>query len=414
MNKNIILHLLKHGWNLKRANYLTVFSMIIAMAGLKIFLKYYNVLPEIVLVIQAFVVIGSGALLFLSFLIPSQTKGVNKGSNYSWSYVLSTIRFTKSYLYALVLEIVFDAFLFAAVICSVIDYEFDSLLVSFGGAFVALHFIRYCFVMNGIQTTKGRVQQIEPKIRTRYILYALVGTVGFIIFTETLLPMELVGFIMIPCFLVILIMHPFRTYYNFVTDYNKKERKKLTIKISLPFLVAALVGCAYFYFDQVQNGYLIFTAINNQNVNKVEELILKDKNLLKVQGRTSGLTPLFWAAKENREEIVRVILKNGGNINEVDKIGNNLLTYTAQNCNYRLSEFLVEKGINYNQMPSDKMNPLFTAARENCLPLLMYFRKLKMNEVQVNNKGENYIQFGASRNIDFDSSYKFLLKNNLW
>lgn len=417
MNKNVVLHLLKHGWSLKRTNYSIVFIMIMLMIGLKIFLKYYNVSPEMVLVVQAVVVVGSIMLLFLSFLIPSQTKGIskNQGSNYSWSYILSTVRFTRAYLFTLILEVFFDAFLFAAIISSVGNYEPYTWLISFTVTIIVLYFVRYCTLLGGVEAAKGRSKQ--PKIKMKYLQYCffvLVGALGVVISTKTLLPIEILSFILFPCFFLMGIYHPFLTYHHFVTDYNKNERKKLSIKMWSSFFIAALLGCTYFYIDQVQHGYLIFTAINNSNVKKVEALILKDKNILKIKGKTSGLTPLFWAAKQNQEEIVNVILKNGGNINEVDKSGNSLLAYTSQNCNYRLSEFLVKKGINYNQMPSDKMNPLFTAARENCLPLLMYFRKLKMDEGQLNNKGESYIQFGTSRNVDFKSSYNFLLRNNLW
>jgi ankyrin repeat protein len=63
---------------------------------------------------------------------------------------------------------------------------------------------------------------------------------------------------------------------------------------------------------------------------------------------TLSFTPLHYAAKGERIEIVKYLLSVGADVNahEEDKIGETPLGAVAENCSYELAELLVKAGAN--------------------------------------------------------------------
>lgn len=413
MKKKIIFHILKHELLLKKNSYIVYFSALILLLVFQILVNYYNVnaVWKIVAIITS--IVFPFYILNQTFLIPSGAKGVVKFQNggYSWGYVLTTFRSRENYLFAVIVELLIDISLCLLMISlCFINTKHELIIV----CFLMTPLLNYTFRFTkfaSVRNANGRSAS-DVKTLNKSIVYILAGLAGGALFLIDI-PSELILYVLGPMFICFYIYLPFLVKRSITYDLNKKERCKLNKQYS--FISASLIalGLTCFYFDQIKSGHQIFTEINQNNNSKVHSLILKNKKLLKLKGRTYGLTPLLFAAKKNNTEIVKWILQNGGNVNDVDNTGNNLLTYTAGNCNLELTEYVIDRGVDIKHLPKDKMNALFTAASSNCEVLIRYFKKIGMDEGQVNQKGQNYIEYGKTRNSNFEVLYNFIRKYNL-
>lgn len=421
MNLKNIWHLFKHGVDLRKYNYLYFLLTAGVLILYKVLSNFYRFPNFLSLMIPMLAMIGGFSLLISSALIPNVSKTAVKGQggHYTWGYILSTVRFPKDLLFTYFLEIVFDSLLLAitlAIALPNLEWWIFCTVLNIGAVVI----IRLSKLVGGLRGAKVRSSlnhQETKNIKYKTIFYGLVGFGILLVSSDelsSLIPPSLIEYLATPFAIGFILYTPFLIYNILTTDYNYQENSLYMKKILGAGGGIVLVSLVFFYNQEMKSGYIIFSEISEGNIERVEKSLQRYKDVLKLRGENTNLSPLLFAAKKNQAEIVKLILNNGGDINETDHIGNNLLTYTARNCNYNLSEYLVKKGINYNNMPSDNMNPLFTAASVNCLPLIKYFRKLKMEEGAVNKDKQNYIIFGSSQNEEFKLLYKFLFRNGLF
>lgn len=421
MNSKVVWHLFKHGVALKKESYLYLLLTIAVLILFQVLSTFYHFPAIVKLMIPLVGVIFVFSLVLNSALIPGSSKVAAKGvgGHYTWGYVLSTIRFPKDLLFAFFLELILDS-IFLMVISIIALPKLEWWIMCGSMSIGALIFIRPTKLLNGLRGTKGRStwnNEKTDKINSKMIIFGLVAF-GFILMESdqfiSLIPPSLMSYLSTPLIIGFAFYFPFLIYHTLVTDYNYQESSLYIKKVLALGSVVVLVSLVYFYNNEMKSGYIIFDEIREGNVEQVEKQLRKHKSVFNLRDEDTNLSPLLFAAKYNQSNIVKLILNNGGNINETDYVGNNLLTYTAIHCNYDLSDYLVRKGINYKHMPSDNMNPLFDAAANNCLPLITFFRKLKMEEGAINKQGQNYIQFGSVQNAEFKSVYKFLFRNGLF
>ena len=67
-----------------------------------------------------------------------------------------------------------------------------------------------------------------------------------------------------------------------------------------------------------------------------------------------GQTPIYYACREGRLDVVKLLIDSGSNINLDDNYGQTCLFYAVKHNHFDVVQYLVEKGINVNKI--DKMN----------------------------------------------------------
>ena len=85
-------------------------------------------------------------------------------------------------------------------------------------------------------------------------------------------------------------------------------------------------------------------AAQNGDLARVVELLHRKYPVNRFDGL--GHTPLHWAVRENRLEVVRRLLRAGANVNAHDErvIGNTPLSDNARECTYEMAKVLLDAG----------------------------------------------------------------------
>lgn len=84
-------------------------------------------------------------------------------------------------------------------------------------------------------------------------------------------------------------------------------------------------------------------------------------------------TPLLWAAKADRDGIVRYLVEQGADINATTPVKTGEVTalrYAIDNGNYELASFLIDHGADVNQKNEKGWTPLMTAARTGRIDII--------------------------------------------
>ncbi len=100
--------------------------------------------------------------------------------------------------------------------------------------------------------------------------------------------------------------------------------------------------------DEQNKGDDIFTAVAKGNKDRVEELILQDRYLLKDKNK-AGLTPLLVAVENNRQAMADYLLGQGATLFEASSLGN-AMHIAVTKKNLPMLKFLVQKARQSGQL----------------------------------------------------------------
>jgi len=113
-------------------------------------------------------------------------------------------------------------------------------------------------------------------------------------------------------------------------------------------------------------------AISDKNINKISELIKSDKHLVNTPD-TSGKTPMHLACVDGPLSIVKILNKNGADIDIQDEAGWSPLHIAASFGHHDLMEYLLKNGSDPNSPNNDG---------NTCLHLCVRIKKLGFKTFQ--------------------------------
>ena len=111
----------------------------------------------------------------------------------------------------------------------------------------------------------------------------------------------------------------------------------------------------------------IFSAVCLDDLSEVLSLLEANPQLTEARGQYSG-TPLWWAARLGRHEVVLLLLKNGADPNTVNRNGGTPLIQAAQGWHYghvKVTRTLLSHGANVNSKDEDERTALHWACANN-------------------------------------------------
>lgn len=108
---------------------------------------------------------------------------------------------------------------------------------------------------------------------------------------------------------------------------------------------------------------VIMTAARTGSVDAVTALLARGANVNATE-TSKGQTPLMWAAAENHESVVRVLLSKGADVRARSTTGFTALMLAARQGHLGAAKVLVESGADVNDRTPDG-TPLLTLAVEN-------------------------------------------------
>ena len=161
---------------------------------------------------------------------------------------------------------------------------------------------------------------------------------------------------------------------------GKRDNKKIDIMLEL---IAEIRGLEA--YDNVKDFL-------EPKLNKVMEnvKISKNKKAQKVyslnkRGFNSrkNYTPLEYAIKKGNQEMVKILIENGADINTINKKGDTPLTYAIQKGSKKMTRVLIEQGADINAMGKDGYTPLTYAIQKGNKEIM---KMLLESGVDVNKK----------------------------
>lgn len=107
------------------------------------------------------------------------------------------------------------------------------------------------------------------------------------------------------------------------------------------------------WFTQVYEG-------NIENIKKmIEYKIIEDIDIKDEYGQNA----LFKVCEYNKEDIVKLLIENGADINFLNDNGDNILSHACSlGCNTNIIELLIKSGVNINFLSTDGWTPLMCTA----------------------------------------------------
>lgn len=132
-------------------------------------------------------------------------------------------------------------------------------------------------------------------------------------------------------------------------------------------LILTMLGILVLPFTALAQDDLI-TAVKNNEVALVQELLRQDKNINSVAA--DGSTPLLWAAYNELPDMVSILLQAGADVSQANREGMVPIMLSVMNGDETISGMLLEAGANANQTLGNGESALMMAARTGDIPTL--------------------------------------------
>jgi len=112
-------------------------------------------------------------------------------------------------------------------------------------------------------------------------------------------------------------------------------------------------------------------------------------------------TPIFYACKSGNEPVVQCLIEHGADVNKMEEKGMTPLFYACSSGNLNIVKYLVERGADINQKNKFKKNPLFFACKNGNESIVRYLIELGADITEENVFNEtaihNALMFITSR-----------------
>lgn len=98
-------------------------------------------------------------------------------------------------------------------------------------------------------------------------------------------------------------------------------------------------------------------------------------------------TPLFYACRDGRLEIAKLLIQHGCDVNHLDTYGQTPFFYAVSQSKLELIEHLVQQGADHDKVDNNLQTPAFYAIKENQEENLKYLLQKGINIGQKDKKG---------------------------
>jgi len=119
---------------------------------------------------------------------------------------------------------------------------------------------------------------------------------------------------------------------------------------------------------------------------QVKQLLSEDPNLINAKEQW-GATPLHWAVRTGRTEVVHFLVEQGADLQAKDQFGRTCLHVAAENNRSGLITFLVAKGADIEDQNQYGDTPLHEAARCHSVQAILILLELGANKEAKTNSG---------------------------
>lgn len=125
----------------------------------------------------------------------------------------------------------------------------------------------------------------------------------------------------------------------------------------------------------------IFTYVHNNDIKKVEELLIKNKDLVNHKSSDELVcTPLFKAAYKGHVDMCKLLVKYGANVNEKDFYGVVPLMCAAIKDRVDTVKYLIEVGADIHVKAEDEQTALSMAISFDSTNTVDYLRSIGCTE----------------------------------
>lgn len=135
---------------------------------------------------------------------------------------------------------------------------------------------------------------------------------------------------------------------------------------------------------------LLFEALEKNNLEKVRACLNSGADINSKTGKY-GYTPLIYAVKQNRVDMVELLLKAKPNLNVADNNGRCAIHYAASDGNWKIWELIANSGADVNVKDSEGRTPLMRVDQD-CM-----------------DRAELLVKLGADVNARTDTGYTMLI-----
>jgi ankyrin repeat protein len=139
----------------------------------------------------------------------------------------------------------------------------------------------------------------------------------------------------------------------------------------------------------------IFDAVRNDDLARVQALLKDNPNLVKSKD-TYGLTPLFWAADQDHNEVAALLLTNGADVNATNAAGDSALIMAAYNNYTNMVELLLANQANVNATNKNGDTALLLAAYHNYTNTVELLLAKQANINAADTNGDTALHFAAA------------------
>lgn len=116
----------------------------------------------------------------------------------------------------------------------------------------------------------------------------------------------------------------------------------------------------------------IHSGVNRSEPDRIRSAIEQEEGALE-ERNVQEETPLISAARQEKWEIVRLLVEEGADINaETEQGGLTALRYAIMAGNYEMTTYLIENGADVSQENEHGWTPLHTAARYGHMEILNF------------------------------------------
>ena len=135
--------------------------------------------------------------------------------------------------------------------------------------------------------------------------------------------------------------------------------------------IFVLILTALLVLSSQASALTIFDALEDDNIEQVEELILQDPDVLQ-ERNDAFCDPLTVAAIKGNLDLMKFMISQGADITTIDREGSNLLHNAAANGHLEVVEYLIDQNFDVNTADGNGNTALLFASSLNNLELVKY------------------------------------------